>query len=138
MSDIRNTIENIIPVFIKAIVFPYVGLSWIIQTKNQTEFTVDEIFTWWYEYWPRYNATICHNLHGPVFEDLFVTSHQDRYDLLDSLNTYEKLHEKLSAKVSTGGVIPFLNDYTKDSLQSLSVINNFIEAWLKILASTFA
>ena len=38
---------DILPVFIKAILFHRVGLSWVIQTKNIYDFAVDEHFPCW-------------------------------------------------------------------------------------------
>ena len=35
---------DILPVFIKSVVFHHVGLSWMIETKDQYKFAVDDNF----------------------------------------------------------------------------------------------
>ena len=70
---------DILPVFIKAIVFHHVGLSWMIETRYQYDFSVDKYFPCWCTIGPRYNTTMCKNLYGPISEDFFVTAHQYRY-----------------------------------------------------------
>ena len=39
-----SMLEEIIPVFIEAIVFPHVGISYMIETKDQIEFAADKMF----------------------------------------------------------------------------------------------
>ena len=87
---------------------------------------------------PWYNATTFHNLNGTVFKDLFVTTPQYRCKIMYGLHAYGTLHENLSDKMICSGVIPLPDDYTTDSLFSLSFKINFIDTWLKSLAYTFA
>ena len=66
----------------------------MIETKYQYILLVEETFiewciggTWLYE-------TIFWDLHGPISEELFVTAHQDRYDLICDLYAYNKENDK--------------------------------------------
>ena len=71
--------KDIIRVFIKAVfVFHHIGISWLLQAKEQIELDVDETCAHWCKYVPCNNTTIYCNLHGPVFEYLFATARQDR------------------------------------------------------------
>ena len=80
----------------KYVVFHHVGLSWMIHTMEKVEFAVDEYFTDLCTQGPWYNVMICHNLHGTVFEYLFLTVLQNRYKLMCGLNAYVKFHENSS------------------------------------------
>ena len=42
---------------------------------------------------PWFNDTIYHNVHGPLFKELFVTAREDRYDLFCGLHVYNKRKE---------------------------------------------
>ena len=89
------TMDNI-PIFIKAVVFPIFGISWMIQTREKFYFSVDEKFPRWCIGGPWYNTTICSNLHGPIFEVYFLTALQDRYKLMCGLHAYNNIHQQLS------------------------------------------
>ena len=57
MSD--TITKDIIPVFIESVVFRHVGISLLIQTKEQIDFDADKTC---YPLWkdgPWYNTTIC-------------------------------------------------------------------------------
>ena len=75
---------------IKAVVFHNVVLSWMILTKEHSKFSVEKHFIEWCTGIPWFNETIFHNLYGTIFEELFVTSRQDRYDLMCGLHAYNK------------------------------------------------
>ena len=80
----------ILPVFNKAVVFHRVGLLWIIETKEKYKFAVDEYFREWCRGGPYFNQIICKNLQVPIFEGLFVTASQCKYDLICGLHTHDK------------------------------------------------
>ena len=109
----------------------------MIETKEQILFTVNEIFVRWCKDDPWYNATICHNLCGPVFEYFFANVRQVRYKMMCVLNAHDKQHEKISDKVIFGGVIPLPDYSTTYHFQYLSISINFIYKNLKSLSSIF-
>ena len=71
--------------------FNCVGLFWMIETKEQYKFTVDDRFIECCKGGPWFNQRIFQNLHGPIFEYFFVTARQDRYDLMCGLYYYGKI-----------------------------------------------
>ena len=75
-------------------------------------------FYHWCKDGPWYNATVFHNLHGPLFKYLFVTACQYIYNLMCNLNTYDKLHffwlsENLRWKKPSREVILYMVKYVK-------------------------
>ena len=44
----------------------------------------------WFIWGSWLNQKVCQNLHGHIFEELFVTACQDIYDLLFGLHAYDK------------------------------------------------
>ena len=59
---------------------------------------------------------MCQNLHGPIFQDFFVTARQDIYAILCVLHEYEKLNDKSSDATKFGGGIILPEYSTIDSL----------------------
>ena len=74
----------------KSVVFHYVGLLWMIETKENFTFSVNEYYVEWCTRGPWFRKNKCQNLHGPIFEELFVTTRQDRYSLMRGLHAYNK------------------------------------------------
>ena len=70
--------------------FHHIGLSCMIETKDQYTFNVEGKFIEWCTGGPWFNETICRNLHVPIFEELFGTSSQDIYDIMCGLQAYDK------------------------------------------------
>ena len=70
--------------------FHHVGLSWMIETKAQCHFILDENYEEWFTGSPWFNETTCRNPPGPLFYELFVTERQDRYDLMCVLHDLKK------------------------------------------------
>ena len=73
------------------------------------------------------------NLHDPIFEEFFVTDHQDRYDLMCGLHAYYKENDKSTDEKHFCGGRPIPDDSTTISLVSLCVSNNFIDTCLNVL-----
>ena len=63
----------------------------MIETKEQYKFSAEEHFIDWCTGGPWFNKTICQNLHSPMYEELFVTEGQDRYELMCVLHAYGKI-----------------------------------------------
>ena len=75
-------------VFIKAVVFCHFGLSLMVETVYQYRFFVEEHFIDWCSGGPCFNETSFFNLHGPIFEEFFVTAFQDTNDLMCGLHAH--------------------------------------------------
>ena len=106
-SDHRHT-----SIFIKAVVFNHVGLSWMILNKDQYEFSVEQKFIEWCTGVPWFHNTIFRNLHGPIFEELFFTARQDMYVLMCGLHAYDKENYQSTGATNFGGGRPIPNDST--------------------------
>ena len=61
--------------------------------EEQYYFAVDENYEEWCAGGPWFNETICQSLHGPLFEELFVTAHEDRYYIVCGLYAYDQCKE---------------------------------------------
>ena len=53
---------------------------------------------------------IFQNLHGTLFEDIFVTSREGRYDLMCGLHAYDKQKEKYTGTTYFQGGRPLTED----------------------------
>ena len=76
--------------FIKEVVFHRVGISWMIATKEQYHFSVDEQYEELCTGWLWFNERLFWNIRAPLFELFFVAAHEDRYDLMCLLHAYKK------------------------------------------------
>ena len=73
---------DILPDFIKAVVFHHVTFSLMVETKEQYTFSVEENCVEWRTRVLWFNETIFWNPHGPIFEEFFVNAYQYGYDLM--------------------------------------------------------
>ena len=80
--------------FIKAIVFCHVGISCMIEMREQYNSSVEEQYSEWCTWDKLFDETIFQNLHDTLFGEFFVTSCEDINDLVWGLNAYTKLKEK--------------------------------------------
>ena len=64
-----KTFQEIITQFVLNKVLYNVGLYWIISSKKQVEYDMEEKNPDWLNKVPCYNTAICSKLHGTVFED---------------------------------------------------------------------
>ena len=74
--------------------FRHVGLSWMIETKEQDELYVEENFIEWCTRGPWFNFKTVKTYMAPYFSDSFFTSRQDIYDLMCGLRAYDKQNDK--------------------------------------------
>ena len=110
----------------------------MILTKEQYEFSAQDHFIEWCTGGPWFNETILRNLHGPIFEEFFVTTCQDRYELMCGLHAYNKENDKSTYATDFGVRIPLPDDSKRVSLVYLCVSINFIYTWINVLAHNFA
>ena len=74
--------KEIIPIFIKAVMFQHVGFYWLIQSIGKIEYAFYCNGPNWIAMETWYDKTFCPNLCGSIFEEFFVTAYQDRYDIM--------------------------------------------------------
>ena len=98
-------------------------------------YSVDENFNRWCEGGSWLNAIICHNLHGSLFQDLFVTACRYRFYLMCGMNAHDKIHDITSyfKRYSDARSIPI--DLNIDVLKLLGATVDFIDLLLYVLVS---
>ena len=82
---------------------------------------------------PWFNKTIHRHLHGPIFDELFFTAHQDRYGWMCGVHAYNRKNDKSTDVTDFGGGRPQPEYSTKTNLVYLYVSINYIETWLYVL-----
>ena len=70
-------------------------------------------------------------MHGWYFEDYVTTAIQDRYNIICSIEAYDRKHPTVNYDASSGGVRSFIPDSIEDALVSLEVTLDFVDSWLQ-------
>ena len=87
---------------------------------------------------PWYNISICKKLHGKVFEGFIINARTDRYNIMCSIDAYEKEHQLSSCDDGiSGGGCPLTTTSMTEALESLGATIDFIGCWLKALEHNF-
>ena len=68
----------------------YVGMSCIIETNQQLEYDIDKHNQDWITGGPRYSTSICKKLNITVFDRYIRNAITDIYNLMCSIDAYEK------------------------------------------------
>ena len=85
-----------------------------------------------------YNTSICDKLHGKWFEGFIINARTDIYNIMCSIDAYEKDHQSYSCDGGrSGGDFPLTTTSTTESLESLGATIDFIGCWLKSLEHDF-
>ena len=82
---------------------------------------------------PWYNTYICRKFHGKTFEGFIINARTDRYNIMFSIDAYEKEHQSSYDDVSSGGGCSLPSNSTTEALDSLGATIYFIGCWLKAL-----
>ena len=106
-------------------------MSWIIETKKQLKYDIEQHNPDLITYGPWYNTSICTKSHATVFEKYVINERTDRYNLMFSIDAHEKQRPSyVYDGISCGGhSLP--SNLTTESLVSLSATIDFIDFWLK-------
>ena len=85
-----------------------------------------------------FNETICQRLHGPLFEELFVTARQDMYGLMCGLHAYKTRKYKSTVATDFHDCWPLPEDSSVNPLVYLCVAKTFIDTWINTLDENIA
>ena len=110
----------------------HVGMSWIISSKKAMDydnFTNSKNLEW-FDTGPWYNQNICYKLYGTTFEYFITQARIDRYNIMCSLVSRDRLQENKADDESSIGDRLIPNDATVKALKSLGATFNFIDTWL--------
>ena len=81
-----STFEEIITKFVLNSIFHHVGVSWIISSKEEMKYIIDESnHQYFLDKGPWYNTAICSRLHECLFEYFIIHARTNRYNLMCSL-----------------------------------------------------
>ena len=111
--------------------FQHVGLSWIIEKNKHLKFEMGVQDSQCMDKGTWYNTIICTKLHGKIFENYFKIGRKYRYELMCSVDAYDKEHISIPDDVSSDGGRPMPSKSSKESLLSLGHTMNFIDNWLQ-------
>ena len=94
-----------------------------------------------HQYWlnkgPWYNTSICLKLHEGTFEDFITQARTDRYNLMCSLVSHDKLQLYYKDDESSIGDREIPDNATTKILEALGYTINFIDIWLKLFCESF-
>ena len=71
MKNKNTNYKDMITKFVLNTVLHHVGMSWIIENKQQLEYDIAKHNPDWITDVPWYNTYICRKLHGTVFENIY-------------------------------------------------------------------
>ena len=133
-NETRNKhLSKVFTNFVNDVVFLNFGLYWIIGQKEELYIDFEQNCPYWIQNYPLINSTVCSQMCGFFFQDLYITAKQNRYFLMFFINKYINLHAPSSCYVISGGD-RLLPDGSKTyALKSLFNTSNLIE----ILLNTF-
>ena len=79
--------------FVLNAMFHCVGMSWIISSNKEMNYEINTKRNNldWLNKGPCYNRNICSKLHGIRFEDFIAQAKTDRYNIIRSLVTHDRL-----------------------------------------------
>ena len=76
---------------------------------------------------PWYNTSICRKLNGKLFEGFIINTRADRYNIMCSIDSYERDHKPSSYDDgSSGGGYPLQTTSTIEALESIGETIDFI------------
>ena len=85
-----------------------------------------------------YNTFICNNLHGECFEVFIINARTERYNIMCSIDAYERENQSSSCyDFSSGGGCPLTITSMTKALESIGATIDFIGFWLKSLEHNF-
>ena len=90
---LKNTIfKEMVTKYALNVIQHHVGMSWIISCNDYMKYEMDNNnHQYWLNKGPWYNLSICSRLHGSLFEDFIKHARSDRYNLIGSLFTHDKI-----------------------------------------------
>ena len=85
------TLEEMITKFVLNAILHHVGTSWIIFSKGEMLYEIDENnHPTWFNKGPWYNTAIFSRFHEILFEDFITHARTNRYNLLRSIVAHDK------------------------------------------------
>ena len=70
-----------------------VGMIWIIEKHEDFKYDMEIQNSDWLTGVPWYNTSICKKSHRKVFESFIINARTDRYNIMCSIDAYEREHQ---------------------------------------------
>ena len=116
-----------------------VGISWIIRSIKEMDYNkyTNSNHLDWFNTGPWYNKNICSKFHGIKFEDFITQARTDRYNIMCSLVSHDRLQTDYKDDEISIGNRSIPNDATVKELKSLGTTFHFIGIWLQLLRENY-
>ena len=113
-SEINSWVFNeIINKFVLNAILHHIGMSWIISSNKEGKYDTNKNnHQDWLNKGPLYNISICLKLHGSMFEDFITQARTERYNIMCSLVTHDKIQPDSDDDESSLGDRSIRNDTT--------------------------
>ena len=116
----------------------HVGMIRIIENIEELKYDTDIINSDWLTGGPWYNTLICKKLHGKLFEWFIINARNDRYNIMCSIDAYEREHQSYSCDYGrSDGGCPIPITSTTKALEPIGATIYFIGCWLNALEHNF-
>ena len=113
-------------------------MLWIIENHEELKYDMDIKTSYWLTGSPWYNTSICKKLNGKLFEGFIINARTDRYNIICSVDAYEREHQSYSCDDGrSGGGCPLPTNSMTEALVSLGATIDLIGCWLKALENNF-
>ena len=90
MDMLDTTYQDIITTFVLNKMLHHVSMILIIETHEQLQYDMDKQNSECMTGGPWYNKYICKTLHGKLFDVFIRNARTDRYNIMCSIDAYEK------------------------------------------------
>ena len=88
-----TTYQEIITTFVLNTMLHHVDMLWIIENHEYLKYDMEIQNPDWLTGGPWYNTSIFKKLHGKLFEVFIRNSRTDRYNIMCSIDEYEREHQ---------------------------------------------
>ena len=90
MDLLESNYQEIITTCILNTMLHRVVMIWIIENHEDLKYDMEIQNSDWMTGGPWYNTSICKRLHGKWFEALIINAITDRYNIMCSIDAYER------------------------------------------------
>ena len=130
--------DEIITKFVLNAIIHHVCMSWIIISNKEMKYNMDKNnHQDWLNKVPWYNTSICLKAHRSMFEDFITQAGIDRYNLMCSLVSHDKMQPDNEDDEISLVDRSTSQDATPKALEALGATINFIDIWLKLFLENY-
>ena len=90
LDILKTYYQEIITTFALNTMLHHVGMIWMIENNEDLKYDKELQKSYLMTGGPWYNTSICKKLHGKVFEGFIINARTDRYNIMCSIDVYER------------------------------------------------